>query len=133
MKSKSKAFSLAGVLTLMLGTSTAWAWSRPPSASDVSRLGGTQSGEDLFQAKGCSECHLSPSLSSHTEMGPNLRELWKVAESRQPGRSAEDYVRQSIASPNAFIVVGFGNNRMPQIAVSPEEIDALVDYLLDEP
>jgi mono/diheme cytochrome c family protein len=133
MKSKSKAFSLAGVLTLMLGTSTAWAWSRPPSTSDAASLRGIQTGEDLFQAKGCSECHLSPSLSSRTEMGPSLRELWKVAGSRQPGLTAEDYVRQSIASPNAFIVFGFGNNRMPQIAVRPEEIDALVDYLLDEP
>jgi mono/diheme cytochrome c family protein len=130
---ETKALGVAGVLTLVFGASTGWAWSRPAGSSSAVPSQRTQSGEDLFQAKGCAACHRGPSSDSLTETGPDLGELWKVAGTRQPGLSAQDYVRQSIANPGSFVVVGFGNNAMPEIAVSAQEIEALAQYLLEEP
>jgi hypothetical protein len=51
--------------------------------------------------------------------------------------SAEEYVRESISSPGAFVSPQFNPSgpvaAMPGIAASPVEVDALVEYLLDEP
>ena len=66
-------------------------------------------------------------------MGPNLDELADAAAKREPGKSPEDYVREAIEDPGAFVVEGFPAGTMPadyKDKLSPEEIDALVDYLL---
>ena len=51
---------------------------------------------------------------------------------REPGTSAEDYVRESLTAPDAFLVEGFGN-AMPSYEgrLTDEQIQAVVDYLLE--
>lgn len=123
-------------LTLTLAVVTGVAWTRTSEAGDPTAIasGGqpAMQADDLFQAKGCASCHNGPASISRG-IGPNLANVAAVAASRQPGLSARDYVRRSITSPDSFVVPGFpgtGMGAMPTLAVSPAEVDALVQYLL---
>lgn len=99
---------------------------------DEQAFGATE-GEDLFFSSdtGCSVCH---SVEPGVELvGPNLAGVARRAGSRVPGLDSEEYLRQSILDPNAYIVEGFRSNLMLDIyedSLSEDEIDALVAYLL---
>ncbi len=47
------------------------------------------------------------------------------------GLSAEEYVRQSVLDPQAYIVDGYGG-QMPVLPVNTAELDALVEFLLSD-
>ena len=52
---------------------------------------------------------------------------------RVPGMSAEEYLRQSILEPDAYIVEGFSAGTMPSVwddELSEEQIESLVEYML---
>jgi cytochrome c5 len=89
-------------------------------------------GAQLFRAKGCSECHSAPGWDSPVDVAPGLRAASSWAGQRIAGTSAEDYVRQSVVAPQAFIspLARAAPFKMPTIPVSAEELDALVAYLL---
>jgi hypothetical protein len=56
-----------------------------------------------------------------------------VAETRKEGTSAEEYIRESILNPNAFVVDGFQPNIMPQIygqQLNNQQLDDVVAFLL---
>ncbi len=70
-------------------------------------------------------------LSSAT-VGPDLTHIGSVAATRKPGMSAEEYIRESIVNPNAFIVPGFQPDIMPQdfgTRLTQQQINDLVTYL----
>jgi mono/diheme cytochrome c family protein len=95
--------------------------------------GGARSGEQVFTAAGCNSCHTLADAGSSSDIGPNLDQLADAAGGRRRGVSAEEYVRESILEPNAFVVQGFRGGVMPSDygeRLSDEQIDALVDYLL---
>lgn len=82
----------------------------------------------------CLTCHvLDPNLNG---LGPSLLAVYKIAGARVPGLSAEEYIRQSIANPNAFIPPGYSANYMYQTygaALRPDQVDALVAFVLTLP
>ena len=96
-----------------------------------------RSGKEIFAERilgsnaGCITCH---SLDPDTRLvGPSIAGVATRAASRQPGVSAEDYLRQSIVDPDAYVVDGFDDGRMPadwEDMLTPGEIEALVAYLL---
>lgn len=89
-------------------------------------------GESIFRTKGCVGCHSGPSQFSQTNVGPNLSDLAETAGTRVGGLSAEEYVRQSLLAPQAFIVPGFeARIEMPTLKLNIQEVEALVDYLLE--
>jgi mono/diheme cytochrome c family protein len=92
-------------------------------------------GAALFQAKGCAACHDGPDGRSPVGIGPPLDDVSAWAADRIAGTSAGDYVRQSIVAPQAFRspAAHDGGAEMPALAVGPDELDALVAYLLDDP
>lgn len=95
-------------------------------------LQGATDGAQIFTAAGCAACHTLADAGSKSDVGPDLDALAENARTRQPGTSAEEYVRQSIVEPGAFVVEGF-QNVMPAgygEQLSQEQIDALVEYLL---
>jgi len=52
-----------------------------------------------------------------------------------PGLSVEEYLRQSIIDPNAYITEGFSKDIMIGIygnVLSDEEIDAIIAFLLTQ-
>ena len=94
-------------------------------------LAQAKTGEQIFTAAGCAGCHTFGPAGSNGTIGPNLDELAAAAAKREPGKSAEEYVRESLLKPEAFLAPGFGN-AMPSFEgrLTDEQIQALTDYLL---
>ena len=91
-----------------------------------------QSTGNLLVAKGCGACHAVTDLSGATGvLGPNLDGIGSRASSRQQGLSAEEYIRESIESPAAFVVEGF-DPIMPELrsTLTDSEFEQLVSYLM---
>jgi len=92
-------------------------------------------GEQIFKsgvngAPACITCHLP---GEQAGLGPKLAGLYQVAAQRVPGLSAADYVKQSIMTPNAYIVSGYNANYMYQNyanVLTSDQVDSLVDYVL---
>lgn len=95
-----------------------------------------KAGKDLFAQSiigteaGCSTCHsLEPGV---TIVGPSLASIGSEAGTMVPGMSAEDYLRQSILEPDAYVTEGFPAGTMPQVwgnVLSTEQVNDLVAYL----
>ena len=85
----------------------------------------TARGRQLFTSAGCAGCHTLADAGSTGTIGPDLGQL---------SRTDAAYVRQSIVDPSAVAVEGFSGDVMPSDfadELSPDEIDALVEYLLE--
>jgi cytochrome c2 len=102
------------------------------TAPTTANAGDPARGQALFQGVAlCSSCH--DVANGVTIVGPSLKGVASRAGSREPGKSAADYIHESIVSPNAFIVPGFSGYIMPQTfaqTLTPQQIDDLVAYLL---
>ncbi len=110
------------------------------AASTSTGTGDATAGATLFGAIpngqiSCSICHnIAP--GSGVLVGPSLSGIAATAATRVPGQSAEQYLRNSILTPSAFVVTGFTDGLMPQTfsaALTPQEVDNLVAYLLTLP
>ncbi|MCH8094787.1 MAG: c-type cytochrome [Chloroflexi bacterium] len=111
------------------------------AACGGSQAGGDPvAGEEIFRTKledepgrhACSECH---SLGAISPYAPPVSFIGKDAGGRVEGMSAEDYLRQSIIDPSAFIAEGYRDNIMPKVygeILTEEEIDHLIAYLLTQ-
>ncbi|GAB4579745.1 MAG: hypothetical protein Fur0022_24840 [Anaerolineales bacterium] len=104
---------------------------------ETSAVGDAKAGEALFNQltidvqPGCVTCH---SLTPDTVIvGPSLAGVGTRAATRVSGLSAEDYIRQSILEPDAYVVEGFQPGVMVQVweeTLTPEQVDNLTAYLL---
>jgi mono/diheme cytochrome c family protein len=94
-------------------------------------LAQAKTGDQIFTAAGCAGCHTFKPAGSTGNIGPSLDDLKSAAGNREPGKSAQDYVRESLETPDAYLVKGFGNT-MPSFKgrLSDAQIKALIDYLL---
>ena len=88
---------------------------------------------------GCNSCHVTTGLPlvDAAMLGPDQTNLGAIAASRREGYSAEEYLRESIVEPSAFIVeecpLGQCLQVMPENygdLLSDAEINAIVAYLL---
>jgi cytochrome c oxidase subunit II len=73
----------------------------------------------------CASCHTLEAAGATGTTGPDLGQL---------SRTQEAYVRESITDPNAVVVEGFNEGIMPanfEEELTPGELDALVEYLLE--
>jgi mono/diheme cytochrome c family protein len=95
-------------------------------------LAGATTGEQIFTAAGCAGCHKLASAGATGNIGPSLDQLAAAAGKREPGKSAEDYVHESIVDPEAYTVSGFGKGVMPSYEgkLSDKQLEALVQFLL---
>jgi mono/diheme cytochrome c family protein len=93
-------------------------------------------GKAVYTASGCAGCHGEPGGAGI--VGPGITGIATRAGSTVPGLSAEDYIRESIVNPNAYVVPECPNgpcaaNLMPQTfgqTLAPAELDGLIQYLL---
>lgn len=77
---------------------------------------------------GCFLCH-SVAGSGGTR-GPELSHIATNAGHRKPGMSVEDYLKESILNPGAFVVPPFDNTMPPNVQrLSPEALSDLLAYL----
>lgn len=99
--------------------------------SKVGLLPLAQRGEKLFQVKACASCHSVADASQ--KVGPSLFKRFGATEETSAGPITmdENYVRESILTPNAKVVKGFQPNVMPafQGQLSEVEIAALIEYI----
>lgn len=85
----------------------------------------------IREAPGCSTCHaLEP---GKVIVGPSLAGVASRAPERQAGKSAADYLRESILNPDIYVVEGFPEGVMyqgfPEV-LTEDEINNLVAFLL---
>lgn len=87
-------------------------------------------GQKLFTAQGCAGCH---SIDGSTLIGPSLKGKYGANEQLTDGSSVaidDNYIRESILTPNAKIVAGFAGQMPPyQGRLQDDEISALIDYI----
>ncbi len=100
-----------------------------------------QAPEDVvaaFNKGGCGNCHTIAGVPGATgTVGPNLSEIGAVAASRKEGYTAEEYIRESILDPNAFIAPECPNGPCPAgvmlqsfgETLSEKDLDTIVNYL----
>ncbi len=91
-----------------------------------------------FNKGGCAGCHTIPGIpGANAQVGPNLSEIGANAGSRISGSSAEEYIRQSILDPNAFIAPECPAGDCPEgvmlqtfaQSLSQDDLNTIVDYL----
>lgn len=108
------------------------------SAMVASEVGDVAAGEELFRQlvigeyiPGCVNCHsVEPGV---VLVGPSLAGIGVAAATRVTGKSAEDYLRESIINPNAYIAEGFPAGYMYvdyAADLSEEQVNNLVAYML---
>jgi cytochrome c oxidase subunit 2 len=88
-----------------------------------------QAGKTVFANNGCAACHTFTPAGATGKIGPDLDKL--QAEAQKAGKPLQDFVRQSIVDPNAYIEPGFNANVMPTTfkSLPKEQLDALVQFL----
>ena len=109
---------------LLVGGALLSACAEAPATEPVAR------GAQVYRQKSCASCH--EINGSGGRIGPPLTHVGTVAQTRQPGTTARDYLRSSITDPGAYIVPGFPDSMSRGLArgLSDADLDALVRYLL---
>lgn len=121
-----RALAVVGLVVAVGGLVVTVASARAPTAAP------TLDGHALFVAKGCSSCHVGPDSTSPTGAGPPLADAAEWAGTRRPGVGAETYLAESMRDPGRFVSpVLVGTAEMPRLALTDDEIDRLVGYLLE--
>jgi cytochrome c oxidase subunit II len=92
--------------------------------------GGGGSGVAGFTSSGCGSCHTFRPAGSTGAIGPDLDNL--AADAKKAGVPLEEYVKQSIVDPDAYVVPGYQKGVMPTNygdTLSDQAVQALVQYL----
>ncbi len=93
---------------------------------------------EVIDIAGCGNCHKIPGVpNTFGGVGPNLRDLGLAANDRRPGYSAQQYIRESIIDPEAFLAPKVDGGSYPggvmlsafDSALTDNEVELLVDYL----
>jgi ferredoxin/mono/diheme cytochrome c family protein len=104
------------------------------TAVDVPPPPGAAEGRKVFDDQSPGSCDVCHSVDPGDDrVGPSLAGIADTAATRIPGLSAEEYLRQSILDPDAYIVDGYRAGQMLQIydeRLSDEQLDALLVYLM---
>jgi mono/diheme cytochrome c family protein len=87
-------------------------------------------GKQVYREKNCASCHRIGSEGG--TVGPPLTHIATAAETRRPEMTAEEYIRESIRDPGAYVVPGYPDS-MPRgldRGMTQEDFDDLVLFLL---
>ena len=88
-------------------------------------------GQAVFTNNGCAACHTLTAAGATGKAGPDLDKL--AQEAQQAGQPLAAFVKQSITDPSAYVAPGYPDHVMPATfgsALSPQQLDALVSYLV---
>lgn len=94
-----------------------------------------EAGRLVFNRYGCVACHTLDDAGANGTVGPELNGIGERAGTRVEGLDAEEYIRQSIVDPGAYVVEGFDDGLMPRDfgeRMSEAELNAIVNYLLTQ-
>jgi cytochrome c oxidase subunit II len=105
-----------------------------PSESQGYSKENAQKGKVLFENVGCTTCH---SITGEVKYGPSLNNiLSRQVEVFRDGKkytlvTDRNYLKRSVMKPGYEKVKGFENRKMPEVNVTPDEVEYLVDYLIE--
>jgi cytochrome c oxidase subunit II len=92
--------------------------------------GDENAGAAVFENQGCGGCHEFAPANTQGQQGPSLDEL--EASAQAAGKPLEEYVRESIVDPSAYLHPGYADLMPKTYADLPEDqVDALVQYLTE--
>ncbi len=129
------AFVLTTILALLLAACGGGSGKVEPGNPERGKQLYTRSTLGKRSAEGCVTCHKYDESEGKAEKAPYTKGTATRAATRVPGLSAEEYIRESILKPNAYIVEGWNKDDMYQKwaeDLTPQEIEDLVVYLLTE-
>jgi mono/diheme cytochrome c family protein len=89
--------------------------------------GDATAGKAVFDSKGCGGCHTFQPANSSGQTGPDLDNLSAAAE--KAGQPVEEFTRESITQPDAYIEQGFPEGVMPAWSGTDEELNNLIAFL----
>jgi cytochrome c oxidase subunit II len=91
--------------------------------------GGTAAGRVVFVNNGCGGCHILKAAGGAGTIGPDLDKVDDYAQTA--GQPLEQFIRESIVNPGAYIEKGFPANVMPPSfsSLPKAQLDALVAYI----
>lgn len=115
----------SAVILAVSGLAASCAAAEPPAGDPIAR------GRYVYERAGCASCHEAGLGNFFRRIGPPLEHAGAVAEGRRPGVPAEEYLRQSIVDPGAYVVPGYPDS-MPRglgDRLSRDDLDALIAYL----
>jgi cytochrome c oxidase subunit II len=102
--------------------------SKPAGGGGGPSSGGAD-GKAVFDDNQCGACHTLTAAGAKGTIGPDLDKLPQYAQ--QAGQELDPFIRESITDPNKYVQPGFPKNTMPPFDLSPAQLDALVQYLID--
>ncbi len=109
----------------------AWVKAQQAAAANANQTpGGGGAALAAFNTNGCSGCHTFKPARSTGTTGPDLDNL--TAAAHQAGKPLEQFVRESIVDPNAYIAKGYQPNIMPSTfdSLPKSQLNALVTFLV---
>ena len=105
-------------------------WAKGQQKKLAAPAGGATSGKSLFSANGCSTCHTFKPAGATKKIGPDLDRL--PPEAQRAGQPLEQFIRQSIQDPSAYVEPGYPKGVMPTnfgSLLSKSQLDTLVKFL----
>jgi cytochrome c oxidase subunit II len=108
---------------------SAWAKQQQGGGQTGGTGGGGPSGKQLFASNGCDGCHTFKPANATGKVGPDLDNL--PEEAKRAGQPLEQFIRESIVKPDAYVEPGYPKGVMPGTFASlpASQIDALVKFL----
>jgi mono/diheme cytochrome c family protein len=102
----------------------------PTTTQAAAPTGNPAQGATLFNSQGCNGCHTFKPAKSTATIGPDLDKLPEEAKRANRG-SEEQFTRESIENPSAYVEPGFKDGLMPNFGqtLSDKQISDLVAYL----
>jgi cytochrome c oxidase subunit II len=87
------------------------------------------SAKTFFIDNGCDGCHTFKPAGASGKVGPGLDNLRQAAQ--KAGQPLDEFIRQSIVDPNAYVAPGYPKGVMPETfsSLPKAQLDALVSYL----
>ncbi|MSQ23329.1 MAG: c-type cytochrome [Chloroflexi bacterium] len=94
--------------------------------------GSPEKGQAFYAKSACPACHTITGLSAGT-IGPDLTHVATVGATRKSGITAEAYIRESIANPQAFIAPGFTSpSSMPGAQATGQDLEDVIAFLMSK-
>ncbi|NDJ78290.1 MAG: c-type cytochrome, partial [Chloroflexi bacterium] len=98
-----------------------------PAETAMALPGDPAAGEVVYNNNGCIGCH---ALDDTAGVGPGLAGIGVTAATRVEGQSAEEYLRQTMLEPNAYVVENYQPIMPPYDSLSDDDLNNLIAYLL---
>jgi len=99
---------------------------RPPAPQPQAK-GDPAAGKMVFAESGCGGCHTFKPAGSTGKTGPDLDKLPQYAQAA--GKPLDEFVRESIVNPDAYVEKGFPEGVMPPWSGDEQQLADLVAFL----